>query len=124
MAFVSIITVGMVINASYLLSLHNSNLSSLKTTLTFVLAWLYDTDWLRMLMKALKVIQGQKAMWIALVTLYFYVLQFFLKNVLHRMFLSVIIEGRPLSRSLQEVPCHNRFHLQRGGHGAVQDGLA
>ena len=105
--FIAVISMGMIVNISYLLSLDNTRFVTLKSTIAYFLAWIYDNTWFESMNSALKIIQSRPAAIVGIVTVYFYVLQFSMRNVLHRMFVSVVIEGTFDLISVQKVPCNH-----------------
>lgn len=111
MLFVSAMTVCVVIHLNFMLSLDNARLVSTKSTLAYLLAWVFDSSWFNLLLTAAQNIKSQPAALYGLVVFYFYLIQFTLKNVLHQLFVSVVVDGTSYSSSLQEVTCHNRLHF-------------
>lgn len=78
---------------AYLLSDDVKSQTTTQAATAYFLAWIYDTAWLEQLSEALKTVSHRHSASIAFTMLYFYIMQFFFKNVIHRLFVSVIIEG-------------------------------
>ena len=105
---------------AYLLSDSDYKYMTLKESTAFFLAWVYDNEWQQQLTTALTAIRHRNSVSIACTAAYFYIMQFFFKNVVHQLFVSVVIDGiLNVISSLQKVTRHQRFRLQPRNHGAA-----
>jgi hypothetical protein len=104
MIFVSLLSIGFIMTVAYLLSDQNVKYMTLKESTAYFLSWMYDNIGLEQLSAALLTISHRHPVSIACTAAYLYIMQFFFKNVVHRLFVSVVIEGRPqITISLQKV---------------------